>query len=79
MQETNLSPRKKQPLTNNSYAKYAGMGFQMAAIIGLGTFAGMKLDQYFGLKKIPAFTVTLSLLAVFSAMYYFIKDFLKKK
>lgn len=50
----------------------------MAAIIGLGTYGGVKLDELLGLKKFPAFTLILSLLSVFAAIYYFIKDFIKK-
>jgi hypothetical protein len=78
MEETpKQNPRKKSPPID--LGKYAGMGFQMAAIIGLGTFAGIKLDQFLGLKKVPVFTLLLALLSVFGAMYFFIKDFLKKK
>ena len=67
----------KKPL-DNGYAKYSVMGFQMAAIILIGVYGGIKLDALLGLKKFPAFTLTFSLLAVFGAMYFFIKDFLKK-
>ena len=77
MEETpNQSPRKKSPPID--LGKYAGMGFQMAAIIGLGTFAGIKIDSFLGLK-VPIFTLILALLSVFGAMYFFIKDFIKKK
>ncbi|OFY86640.1 MAG: hypothetical protein A3F72_09750 [Bacteroidetes bacterium RIFCSPLOWO2_12_FULL_35_15] len=62
----------------NSYAKYSVMGFQMAAIILIGVFGGIKLDALLGLKKFPVFTLLLSLSSVFFAMYYFIKDFIKK-
>jgi hypothetical protein len=77
MQEINRNPRKKSPPID--LGKYAAMGFQMAAIIGIGTFAGIKLDQLLGLKKIPVFTLLFALLSVFGAMYFFIRDFLKKK
>lgn len=63
----------------NSYAKYSIMGFQMGAIIFLGMFGGIKLDELLGLKKFPVFTLVLSLLSVFLAIYFAIKDFLKKK
>jgi multidrug transporter EmrE-like cation transporter len=29
----------------SAYAKYSGMGFQMIAIIGIFTYAGLKIDQ----------------------------------
>jgi F0F1-type ATP synthase assembly protein I len=55
------------------------MGFQMGAIIFVGMFGGIKLDEFFGIKKFPVFTIILSLLSVFGAIYFVIKDFLKKK
>ena len=63
----------------NPYLKYSGMAFQMGAIIFIGMFGGLKLDQWTGMdKKFPIFTLVLSLAAVFGAMYFVIKDFLKK-
>ena len=50
----------------------------MGAIIFLGTFGGIKLDQVISLK-FPLFTVTLSFLSVLLAMYYVLKDFIGKK
>ncbi|MEI6489297.1 MAG: AtpZ/AtpI family protein [Bacteroidota bacterium] len=66
----------KKPL--NNYAKYSAMGFQMGAIIFVGMYGGIKLDEYLGIKKFPVFTLLLSLAAVFGAIYLVIKDFLKK-
>ncbi|MCC6690528.1 MAG: AtpZ/AtpI family protein [Bacteroidia bacterium] len=77
MEQTNPNPKKKSPTPIN-YAKYAGMGLQMAAIMGIGTYAGVRLDDYIGFKKFPVFTLLFSLVSVFGAIYYFIKDFLKK-
>ena len=62
----------------NNYARYAGMGTMMIVTIGLGTFAGVKLDKWLELK-FPVFTLVLSLGSVFAAIYLAIKDFLKKK
>lgn len=67
---------KKPPLTD--YGKYAGMALQMGAIIALGVWGGMKLDEKFPLGRFPAFTITLSLLSVFASMYFVIKDLTKK-
>ncbi|MFI5163649.1 MAG: AtpZ/AtpI family protein [Bacteroidia bacterium] len=74
---------KKLPLTDPSsgtknYARYSSMGFQMAAIIGIGIFAGIKLDAYFSLKKFPAFTVSLSLFSIIAAIYFVIREVTKK-
>lgn len=63
---------------HNSLAKYSGMAFQMGITIALGVWGGMKLDEYFPLGKFPVFTISLSLLSVFGAMYLAIKDLLKK-
>lgn len=68
------SPKKQL----NSYAKYSGMAVQMAAIIVGGVLGGIKLDEYLELK-FPIFTLVFTLLSVFLAMYYFIKDVIKKK
>ncbi|MDD2412687.1 MAG: AtpZ/AtpI family protein [Bacteroidales bacterium] len=59
------------------YAKYSSLAFQMMSIIVIGTFGGLKLDQYTSIK-FPIFTLCLSLLSVFIAIYIGIKDFLKK-
>lgn len=55
------------------------MAFQMLAIIGLGLYAGIKVDEWLGMKKIPVFTLVLTLLSVFAAIYLMVKDQLKKK
>jgi len=60
----------------NSYAKYSSLAFQMVAIIMIGVFGGLKLDQFLNLK-FPLFTLVLSLLSVILAIYYAIKDFIK--
>ena len=74
--DKNQPPKKKQPLTD--YGKYAGMALQMGAIITLGVWGGMKLDEKFPVTRFPVFTITLSLLSVFAAMYFVIKDLTKK-
>lgn len=66
---------KKKPL--NEYARYSAMGFQMAAIIFLCTWAGVRLDEYLQLS-IPVFTLVLSLASVVLSLYYFIRGISKK-
>ena len=68
--------KKKQPLTD--YGKYAGMALQMGAIITLGVWGGMKLDEKFPVTRFPVFTITLSLLSVFAAMYFVIRNITRK-
>jgi hypothetical protein len=62
----------------NNYARYASMGTMMIVTIGLGTFAGVKIDRWLEIK-FPIFTLILSIFSVFTAIYLAIKDFLKKK
>lgn len=61
----------------NNYIKYSSMGIQMAAIITGGVFGGIQLDKWLKLK-FPVFTLVLTLVSVFLAIYYFIKDVMKK-
>jgi MFS-type transporter involved in bile tolerance (Atg22 family) len=49
----------------------------MGFIILLGTLAGKYLDRHFQLQK-PVFTLILSLVSVFAALYISLKDFLFK-
>jgi hypothetical protein len=53
------------------------MGIQMGAIITGGVLGGIQLDKWLNLK-FPVFTLVLTLVSVFLAMYYFIKDVIKK-
>lgn len=62
----------------NDYAKYSSLAIQMMVIIIAGTLGGLKLDQYLSLK-FPIFTLILSLVSVFGALYVALKDFLNKK
>jgi hypothetical protein len=52
------------------------MAFQMIAIILAMTWGGMKLDKLSGFER-PVFTIILSLLGVFAAIYIALKDFIK--
>lgn len=53
------------------------MAVQMAAIIVGGVLGGIELDKYLKIK-FPIFTLVLTLLSVFLAIYYFIRDIIKK-
>ncbi|MBC8081806.1 MAG: AtpZ/AtpI family protein [Hymenobacter sp.] len=59
------------PPRGGNFAKYSGLGIQMLAIIGLGTWLGIWLDGRFGIG--PWGTVVLMLLSVFMAMYQVIR------
>lgn len=64
---------KNQP---NSFIRFSGMATQMAIIIGLGVYGGIKADDYFAFEK-PILTLVGSLLGVVLAIYYVIKDLSK--
>ena len=74
MSPKNHSPQK-QP---NNYLKYGGMAFQMFAVIGIGSWGGMKLDSYYKTST-PIFTIILSLLSIFASLYLVLKDFINPK
>ena len=67
----NQKPNKDSRI--NAYARFSGIAFQMIAIIGLGTFGGVKLDQSYP-NKYSVFTIICSLISVGIAMYYVIKQ-----
>jgi F0F1-type ATP synthase assembly protein I len=64
--------QNKNRQSYNSYLKYSNIALQMGAIIGLGVWGGIQLDRYFELVT-PVFTLVLSLLSVFVALYIIIK------
>jgi F0F1-type ATP synthase assembly protein I len=60
----------------NDFGRYSGMAFQMVAIILLTTWGGIELDKLTE-SSFPLFTIILSLLGVFAAIYTAVKDFIK--
>jgi putative Mn2+ efflux pump MntP len=68
--------KEKQP--DNSYLKYSGIGFQIAAITAAGFFAGYKLDEYLRTEK-PYFTALLGIIFALLGLYVSLKDFLKSE
>lgn len=71
------SAKPTDPNPNNSdrlraVARYSGIGVQMAATIGLSTWAGYWLDKHFQTKT-PWFTLGLMLLGLFAALYNVIR------
>lgn len=56
----------------NAYARFSGIAVQMFAIIGMGTYAGVKLDEYLP-NKHRLYTIILSLLSVVISIIYVIR------
>lgn len=63
--------------SSNDIARYTGIATKMLAIILVGTFAGIKLDEKLALET-PIFTLILTLASVGLAMYVIIRDLGKK-
>ncbi len=74
MPQDSQKDKKKKYLDN--YARYSSIALQMLAIILLGVFGGVKLDEWIN-TGFPVFTVILSILSVIAAIYVVIKDLLK--
>ncbi len=67
---TSPTPNPGPPRGGN-FGKFAGLGMQMLATIGLCTWLGVWLDGRYGSG--PWGTVVLTLLGVFAAMYQVIR------
>lgn len=70
---TNRKPPEK-PL--NQYARFSGILFQMIAIIGIGAFLGVKLDERYP-NPYHLYTLVLTVLFVLIAMYVTIRQIVK--
>ena len=66
--------KKKQP---NAFLKYSSMATQMAVIIVVFALGGIKLDEYLE-NEIAYATGGLTILGVILAMYFMIKDLIRK-
>ncbi len=79
--EDQHSQKKKNQKNQGSkgvkdFARYSGIAFQMVGIILVTVWSGKKLDELTGFR-VPVFTIILSLLGVFAAIYTAVKDFIK--
>ncbi|MEN6455962.1 MAG: AtpZ/AtpI family protein [Prolixibacteraceae bacterium] len=59
------------------FIRYSSLAFEMMLIMAAGVFAGYKIDQWLELS-FPAFTLGLMILSVIGAIFYAIRNFLKK-
>jgi F0F1-type ATP synthase assembly protein I len=78
MDKQKTSPQKpSDPKKPNLYLKYTAMATQMGVTIAGGVLLGIWLDKKANFS-VPWFTLILTLVSVFAAIYLSIKDFLKK-
>lgn len=69
-----MSEKPKQVKKKTAdYMKYAGLGFQMAAIFFIGIYGGQKLDAYFGNEK-PGITIFLIFFLFVGYMYKLFRE-----
>ena len=61
----------------DDFIRYSSLGFEMMAIIALGTFGGYKIDQWMN-NEFKGFTLGLMVLSVVASIIYGIRNFLKK-
>lgn len=72
-QQKNLKPpHKDQGDQLNKYARFSGIAIQMFAIIAIGTYAGVKLDEKYP-NKHNLYTVSLSLTSVIASIIFVIR------
>lgn len=65
-------PKREKSKSLNNYARYSSIAFQMFAIIGIGAFIGVKLDDAFP-NKHNLYTIFLSLAFVIFAIVFVIR------
>ncbi len=59
------------------YGKYSSLLFQMIVIAAVGVLGGIELDKWLKLKA-PVFTIILTILMTFVAIFHLFKTILKK-
>jgi len=69
--------KKEEKRALNAYTRYTSIAFQMLVIMLAGVFGGRELDKWLG-WDFPVFTLVLTILAVFLAIYTVIKDLIRK-
>ncbi len=64
---------KKQKKPLNKYARFSGIAFQMIAIIGIGTYIGIKIDEKYPNEN-DIYTLLFSLGSVIISILYVIRQ-----
>ena len=73
-----MNQQKKKKKKINNYLKYSALFFEMAVIIGGGSYLGYYIDDCRE-KDFPLYTIILSLFSVFAALYLVFKQILNEK
>lgn len=71
-----ILPKNQKPKRQlDDFIRYSSLAFEMIVIMGLGTWIGVKIDQWLNLN-FPAFTLGLMILSVIAAVYQAIRKFI---
>ena len=70
---TSPTPPNEPSPDRSALARYSGIAVQMAAIIGLSTWAGVWLDGHFQ-PQTPWYTIGFTLGGIFLALYQVIRS-----
>ena len=62
----------------NNYLRYSGIGFQIAATIGVGVFIGYRLDKWLETKQ-PYFTLGFALVFIPLGLYFGLREIMADK
>jgi F0F1-type ATP synthase assembly protein I len=66
----------RPPSNKQFFLRFAGLGAQLLASLGLAVFLGLKADGW--LKTLPLFSITLPLLTLIAIFYKITRDTAKK-
>jgi len=61
----------------DDFIRYSSLGFEMIAIIAIGTFGGYKIDQWLD-HEFKSFTLVLMVVSVILSILYGVRNLLKK-
>ena len=67
--------KKKPPLSN--YARYTSIGLQIIVVILIFLFAGHKIDGWTH-QSFPIFTLILSIIGLAAAMWFMVRELMRK-
>lgn len=70
--------KNESPKSNFSLLKYAGLATQFFIAIGLGIFAGIRIDKWLAFSN-PIFVWVLPLLIIVCSIYKIVQDTAPKK
>ena len=68
---------KKINQSANQYLKYSGMAFQMLGVTAVFAAGGVLTDRRLA-WRVPVFTIVLTIVGVFMALYSSLREFIKK-